>query len=166
MIAGAGAAPAGLKQSTGRAARLDGEANEYEVWDLVDIGEGCENYIEQANRRWQHYEDGGLALSETARERRTPPEVELEQDEESDPDVDRLEQLLEAGAGKAPGQVAAREADIVAVETGEAADAYTGKKKQHEGYWGGLISNEESWLVAILLLIILIVGECSKNGGI
>jgi superfamily II DNA or RNA helicase len=62
LMAGAGQAPAGLKQRGGRATRLFEGKDEYVLYDVVDIGPGTENYVEQAVRREGHYKRAGFKV--------------------------------------------------------------------------------------------------------
>lgn len=84
LIAGAGQAPAGLKQMFGRGTRLEEDKAGYTVYDWQDIGEGCEAYEEQSELRMQHYAATGLGVGAPK-----PPA-----DVSDNSDVARLSRLL------------------------------------------------------------------------
>lgn len=63
LMAGEGQAPAGLKQRGGRATRLFDGKDGYVLYDVVDVGPGTENYMEQARKREEHYKQAGFTVN-------------------------------------------------------------------------------------------------------
>lgn len=101
MMAGAGQAPIGLKQSAGRATRLEEGKAGYTIYDVQDVGPGLEWAQEQAVQRMAHYAAAGFAVDE----------VRLQGEELDDADAQALADLLaledqlpaaSGGAARAP----------------------------------------------------------------
>jgi len=91
--AGEGQAPAGLKQSGGRATRLEGDKSGYVILDIQSTGPGTEAYQEQGRKRLQHYRDGGFNIADTLH-----PNGANSADS-AEPDVVKTQQLFEIISG-------------------------------------------------------------------
>jgi superfamily II DNA or RNA helicase len=97
MMAGAGQAPIGLKQSAGRATRLAEEKAGYTIYDVQDVGPGLEWAQEQAAQRMRHYAAAGFAVDEVR-----PQGEELDdEDAMALADLLALEDQLPAASGGA-----------------------------------------------------------------
>lgn len=95
LLAGAGQAPAGLKQRCGRGTRLHDEKPGYVIYNWEDVGPDTEAYQEQSAQRLEHLEDGGFNVDGPA----PAPQVQLEG---TDPDVAALSELLTQRTAERP----------------------------------------------------------------
>jgi len=82
MMAGAGRAPVGLKQASGRPTRLEDAKPDYTIYDVVDIGLSWTE--EQAAERRQHYIAAGFSILD----------LRLRVEEEDNPDARDMADLL------------------------------------------------------------------------
>lgn len=95
MMAGAGQAPVGLKQSGGRPTRLEADKAGYVIYDVQDVGPGLAWAQEQSQLRLAHYAAAGFSVG-LAR---------LQAEELEDEDARELAELLAAGASQVAGAV-------------------------------------------------------------
>lgn len=114
LLAGAGQAPAGLKQRAGRGTRLHDEKDGYVVYNWEDTGADTESFREQSRQRMEHLRQGGFNVSSG-----TPSVGATEQvepgDRETNADVQALGELLAQPAARKPD--AATQVDIGQWET-------------------------------------------------
>lgn len=91
LLAGAGQAPAGLKQRAGRGTRLADGKDGYVVYNWEDVGVGSQRYQEQSRQRLEHLRRGGFHVG--ARQEATPT-LNLDEDPAVAEDVEALKELL------------------------------------------------------------------------
>lgn len=94
LLAGAGAAPVGLKQTAGRPTRVDKSGHKigYTIYDWIDEGPDAQWLELQALKRQAHYRAVGFSIES----------LRLLEDEEADDDARALGALLAAGRPPPP----------------------------------------------------------------
>lgn len=143
LLAGAGQAPAGLKQRCGRGTRLHDEKPSYTIYSWEDIGPDTEAYQEQSTQRLEHLRDGGFNVDGPAPPVAAPCEG-------ADPDVEALSELLTQRPAERPD--AELQAAIDAWEEQQADDT--------QAWWRYGV-----FILALLMFVIMITWDRCWGGG-